>query len=93
MNVLDHGPQRFWVCNVAIIAATPLPETVMHFAIGLHVTKSVEKRRSLPPQKGQSLPLYRHLQGSADQPDLVCSLSRADDHMDVFGHDDVGPQV
>jgi hypothetical protein len=64
----------------------------MHFTIGLFVTKSVEKGRSLPAQKGQRLPLDRYLQGSPDQPDLVRCLARPDDDMNVFGHDDVGPQ-
>ena|SRR5438105_2750322 len=44
------------------------------------------------PQKLQRVALHRHLQGGADEPHLVDGLARTKENMDMFGHEDVGPE-
>jgi hypothetical protein len=93
VDVLDHGPQRGGVGDIAIVAAAPLPEAVMHFAVGLFVSQAFEELRGFPSKERQGRPLHGNLEDCPDQPHFVAQISRANDDVDVFRHDDICPEV
>ena len=92
MNIVDHGPQRDRIGDVAIIAAASLPEAVVNLAVGLHISEPGKKRGSLTSQESQGFPLHRDLHAGADEANLIVEVTRVDKDMDVFRHNDVSPQ-
>jgi hypothetical protein len=89
VNVFDHAKERGWVYDVAVVAATSLPEAVMDFTVGLDVLQPVEKAWSTPLHKLQSLPLHRDFQSRADKLHFVFFLLRPDYEVNMFRHDNV----
>jgi hypothetical protein len=45
VNLVDHRPKRGRFLDVAIISATPLPETIVNLPIGPGVPQTFEKLR------------------------------------------------
>src|SRR5262245_44065427 len=93
VNVLDHLQQGRWFEGISIVTAAALPETIVDFAAGLRVLQFLQVRWRALLEELQGLLRHRQLQGGANLANLVLRFARPEEHMDVFGHDHVGPEV
>lgn len=93
MDVVDrpyHGSRRI---DVSIVAAARLPKMASDSSVGLSYRQPLQPPAIRPSQEIHRLLAYGILDGGPDFTDVVFALLRQQDHVDVFRHDDVTPEV
>ncbi len=93
VSVFDLLTNRFGVEQITITTAAALPEAVMDFAVGLPVGKLIEKTRCFLFQVCDGTTKDRLLHRLEKVADVVMRHGWPDEDMNVFGHDDVSPQM
>jgi hypothetical protein len=92
VNVFDDVEKRAGLEDVAIVAAASLPETIVHFAVGLNILQTLQKSRGLLTQKLEGFAMDRDFESGADKTHFVDGVVRTEQYMDMLGHDDIGPK-
>lgn len=93
MDVVDRPYHSLRRINISIVAAARLPKITSDSSVGLSYRQPLQPPRIRSSQEIHRLSAYGLLDRGPDLADVVCALLRKQDHVDVFGHDDVTPKV
>jgi hypothetical protein len=93
MKIIYFSPHRRRLSNIAVVAATALPEAIVPIAVGLLIQHSGEKPRGFAANEGQGGSSDQSLRTLQEQADVVFRQPGPEKKMSVLGHNDVRPNV
>ncbi len=92
MNIPNFFMDFFDVPDIAVVSATPLPETIVNFPVWLYVGHAREELRSILPHPGYSPSNDGYFNRAENLTDRNIFM-RQKQQMSVFRHNHKGPQV